>query len=105
MDQIKDVLNSVIRDLMKQKKGVDFQKAQDVLKKAIGSKAFAHTQIVYLTKDKIRVNVDSSSRLYDLNLRKERIAREISEALRIKDIRFRLGDVAKPRAHLKRGWV
>ncbi|MFH0940767.1 MAG: DciA family protein [Candidatus Omnitrophota bacterium] len=103
MDQIKDVLQSVIHDLMKQKKGVDFQKARDVLKKAIGAKAFAHTQIVYLTKDKIRVNVDSSSRLYDLNLRKERIAREISEALQIKDIRFRLGDITKPRARLIRG--
>jgi len=97
MDQIKDVLHSVIHDLMKQKKGVDFQKAQDVLKKAIGAKAFAHTQIVYLTKEKIRVNVDSSSRLYDLNLRKERIAREINDGLNIKDIRFRLGDIIKPR--------
>ena len=95
MDQIKDVLQSVISGLMKQEKGVDFQKAQDVLKKAIGPKAFTHTQIVYLTKDKIRVNVDSSSRLYDLNLRKERIAREIGQALQIKDIRFRLGDVTK----------
>ncbi len=93
MDEIKNVLHGVLKDMMKQKKDVDFQKALDVWKRAVGAKAFAHTKIVYLTKDKIRVNVNSSSQLYDLNLRKERILRDIKKDLDVADIKFKLGEV------------
>ena len=95
MDEIKDVLASVIRDLTKHKKDVDFQKALDVLKGAIGATAFAHTQIVYLTKEKIRVNVDSSAWLYALNLKKEHIQAELEKSLGIGDLRLALGDIKK----------
>jgi predicted nucleic acid-binding Zn ribbon protein len=93
MDGIKNVLQGVLSDMMKQQKGVDFQKALDAWKKAVGPKACAHTKIVYLTKEKIRVNVDNSAWLYDLNLRKERILRELKKDLDVEDIRFRLGEV------------
>ena len=93
MDEIKDVLHGVLRDMMKKQKGTDFEKTIKIWKRIVGPKAFGHTKIVYLTKDKIRVNVDNSAWLYELNLRKERIARELLKDLKIEDVRFKLGDV------------
>jgi predicted nucleic acid-binding Zn ribbon protein len=100
MEEIKDVLETVVRDLMKKRKNLDFQKALDAWKKIVGPRAFQHTQIVYLTKDKIRVNVDNSAWLYELNLQKQRIQKELRAELEIEDVRFRLGEVerdAKPK--------
>ncbi len=93
MDEIKDVLHIVFQDLMKKQKGMDFQKTLDVWKRVVGPKAYAHTKIVYLTKDKMRVNVNSSAWLYELNLKKERIQREMNKVLKIQEVKFRLGEV------------
>ncbi len=93
MDAIKKVLHGVFQDLMKKQKETDYQKTLDVWKRIAGPKAFPHTKIVYLTKDKMRVNVNSSAWLYELNLRKERIQRELDKALKIKEVNFRLGEV------------
>jgi predicted nucleic acid-binding Zn ribbon protein len=93
MDEIKDVLKDVFKGMMQQKKDVDFQKALDVWEKVLGPKAFKHTKSVYLTKDKIRVNVDSSAWLYDLNLKKESILRELKSVLGVQEVTFRLGEV------------
>ncbi len=97
MDKVKTVLNSVFEGLMKKQKQVDFKKTQQVWEGVVGPRASTHTRIVYLTKEKIRVNVDSSAWLYELNLQKQRIAKELKEALNIEDIKFRLGDIDKPR--------
>lgn len=91
--EVKDILKSVLNDIGKRRKEVDFEKAAAAWEKAAGPQAKAHTKIVYLTKDKIRVNVDNSSLLYDLNLRKERIRRELKKSLGVDDMRFVLGEI------------
>jgi predicted nucleic acid-binding Zn ribbon protein len=95
MATIKDVVNAVFRDLMKKQKEVDAPRAAAAFKKIVGPKAFAHTRIVYLTKDKIRVNVDNSTWLYELNVRKERIQKELNKSLKIEDLKFRLGSIGE----------
>ena len=93
MDEIKSVLKGVLHDLMKRHDEGDFQKAQVVWEKIVGPTAAKHTKIVYLTKEKIRVNVDNSTRLYDLTRNKEKIQGEIKKLLDIEDLRFRLGPI------------
>ncbi|HAJ57675.1 MAG TPA: hypothetical protein DCL35_07935 [Candidatus Omnitrophica bacterium] len=92
-DEVKDILRSVLSDLKKKSKDVDFEKAAAAWHKAAGPQAQLHTKIVYLTKEKIRVNVDNSSLLYDLNLRKERIRKGLKKSLGIDEIRFVLGEI------------
>ena len=93
MDEIKDVLAGVLHDLMKKQKGEDFAKTLQTWKRIVGPKAYPHTKIVHLTKDRIRVNVNSSAWLYELNLKKERIQRALNKALKIREVNFRLGEV------------
>ena len=93
MDKIKDVLKSVLHDIEKKQKGKDLDKVLRSWKRIVGAAAYPHTKIVHLTKERIRVNVDSSARLYDLNLKKKHILKELTKALDIKEVAFRLGDV------------
>jgi hypothetical protein len=93
MDEIKSVLKDVLGDLMKRHTQGDFQKAQTVWEKIVGQTAAGHTKIVYLTKEKIRVNVDNSTRLYDLTRKKEKIQQELKKCLGVEDLRFRLGPI------------
>lgn len=90
---MRSVVKSVVADLVKKNKALDFQKAERAWKAAVGPSAWPHTKIVYLTKNKIQVNVDSSGWLYDLNLRKARICGRLQKSLAIEDIRFRLGKI------------
>lgn len=93
MDEVKDILKSVWTDLKKKQKETDFETVAKTWKKIVGPRTFAHTKIVYLTKELIRVNVDNSSSLYDLSLRKEGIRRALKKTLKIEDVRFKLGDI------------
>lgn len=92
-DELKDILKDVWRDLAKKQKDQDGDKVQAAWDRIVGPKASAHTRIVYLTKDKIRVNVDSSAWLYALNLKKERIKNELKNSLGIDDVRLALGGI------------
>ena len=93
MEGVKDILKSVLSDLQKKQKETDFGTVVKAWKKIVGPQAFPHTKIVYLTKELIRVNVDNSSSLYDLSLKKEGIRRALKKTLKIEDVRFKLGDI------------
>lgn len=93
MDELRALVKGVVADLAKKRKAVDFERAQRLWSEAVGAVAAPHTQIVYLTKNKIRVNVDSSAWLYTLNLKKEKIARTLKKTLHIDELRLRLGPV------------
>lgn len=93
MDEIREVVGSLIKDLDKQRKKIDLEKVQAVWEAVAGPKAAAHTKIVYLTKEKIRVNVNSSAWLYELHLKKERLEKEILKKLKIPELELRLGDI------------
>jgi hypothetical protein len=92
MHQMKELLREVFQDLINRSKETDFQKAIEVWRGIVGEVNFAHTKIVGLTKEKMRVNVDSSARLYALNLEKGRIEKEIKKALNVEGVSLRLGE-------------
>lgn len=93
MDEVKEILKGVLSDLKKKTKEADFDRVLAAWERIAGPRAFAHTKIVHLTKEKIHVNVDNSAQLFDLNLKKERIQRELKEALGVEQVRFKLGAV------------
>ncbi|MFA5039165.1 MAG: DciA family protein [Candidatus Omnitrophota bacterium] len=93
MEGIKSVLSSVLKDLTRQQKERNLDGVQAAWERAAGKAAVRHTRITNLTKDKIQVNVDSSAWLYQLNLKKQAMEKELYRRLKIREIRLRLGDV------------
>ena len=93
MDGIQGILKTVVSDLMKRSHESEFPKIKKALDKAVGAKAAKHIKIVYLTKEKIRVNVDNSVWLYDMTMRKAKIQSALKKTLGLDDIRFRLGSI------------
>ncbi len=64
------------------------------LQKVLSIEELDHIQVRYFTKGVLGISVDSSVWLYNLNLRKDMLLKELrsqSESA-IKDIRFSLGD-------------
>lgn len=90
---LEDVLRNIITDLKKK----DIVTEEDVAKAwkaAVGAKASAHSRPVSLRRATLGVNVDGSSWLYELTLKKKEILKKIEARLkkkRIKEIRFRIG--------------
>ncbi len=63
---------------------------------AVGKKAARHSRPRSLASSRLIVNIDDSSWLYELTVRRKEILKKLGEALkssRIKDITFRIGDL------------
>ena len=94
MEQIKDTIASVIGNLVAKKQGEVGGGPEGLLKKALTKKELGHIKFNYFKKGVININVDSSSWLYSLNLKKEELLEKLGkESSKIKDIRFRIGEV------------
>ena len=62
----------------------------------VGEKAAARSAVRALKSGRLIVNMDDSSWLYELTVRKKEIIKKLGEVLksgRIKDITFRIGDL------------
>ena len=65
-------------------------------KAVVGKRASCHARPTSLKKASLIVNVDGSSWLYELTLRKKEILKKLGDRLRdrkVKDIRFRIGEL------------
>lgn len=65
---------------------------------AAGRRALKHTRPVALRRACLIVNVDSSSWLFELTLKKRVILKKVQagvEGKKLKDIRFRIGDIKR----------
>ncbi len=92
-----DVLKNVISDLGKKRRFGE--ELEDAWRKTAGKRAATHTRAVSLRKARLIVNVDGSSWLYELTLKKRELLKKIENKLKgkkVKEIRFRIGDVNKP---------
>ena len=92
---LKGILKKVVDNLAAQK-GVTEEEIKSIWCEAAGEAAAKHSQPVSLKGAIITVNVDGSSWLYQLTTKKKEIARRLKEHLgdkKIKDIRFRIGDI------------
>ncbi len=92
---IKDVVLKVIRKIEKQDPGKK-ETISKVWKDTVGEKAARHTRPVGIKRKVLAIEVDSSTWLYDLNLKKRDLVKDLKKKLakyKIEDIRFRMGDI------------
>jgi len=90
------VINQVIKKLDAKTHG----QREDVVKAwqdAIDHDAVKHTKPVAIKKNILTIEVDSSARLYILNLKKKDILASMQKAVgkdKIEEIRFRIGEIS-----------
>lgn len=95
-EDIKDVVSKVISKIEKQGPG----RQETIIagwKKAAGEKAASHSRPVSIQRRVLTIEVDSSTWLYALNLKRASILKDMKKELsehKIEDIRFRIGEVA-----------
>jgi len=91
-----DIVGGILKDLGG-KGRVTEEDMYEAWRQAAGDAAAKHSRPVSFKKATIFVNVDRSSWLYELTVKKKEILQKLSAALRSKkvgDIRFRIGDIA-----------
>jgi len=91
---IKDITKGVIKKLSNERQRKE-RKIKRVLEKVVGRRHSIHIQPVSFKRKKLVVNVDSSSLLYVLALKKEEIAKKLKKQLKddFQEIRFRIGEI------------
>jgi hypothetical protein len=96
MEVIKDTIAQFMQRLQSKKETASKDNPEIVLKKLLSKKELKHIKINYFKKGTIGISVDSSTWLYYLSLQKERLLEELHKASPlIKDIRFKIGDIAE----------
>lgn len=96
MDELKDVIKTVITNLKKKEK-----QESDILKtweKTAGKKASKHTKPVFLKKKRLVVNISDSSWLYKLTLDKRALIKKFNYHLKdpkkkIKELQFKIASM------------
>lgn len=92
MEKIKDTLEEVMRSLANKKRGVSGQDPQENLKKLLTRVELNHIKFEYFSKGIVGVSADSSTWLYHLNLRKDKLTAELKKITpAVKGLRLRLG--------------
>jgi len=93
MDAIKDIVTDLMQGL-KNKKPLKDDPAI-ILKKVLTKKELGHVRFRYFRRGTLGIAVDSSCRLYQLNLKKSQLlSRLVKKSPQIKDIRLYLGETA-----------
>lgn len=91
-------LNDIVGGVLKNLGGEARLTEEDVAeawRSAAGEKAAKHSRLVSLRRGTAFINVDRSSWLYELTVRKKELIASLGEALRgkkVKDLRFRIGE-------------
>jgi len=92
MQTIKYAIKDFMQELQKKKRVAAKTGPERLLKATLAKKDLEHVRFSYFKKGILGVEVDSSSRLYLLSLRKEAILEKLrKKSGDMKDIRFRLG--------------
>ncbi len=94
MEKIKDTIEVVIRDLLVKKSGSNNDSPDAWLRKVLTKNELGHIKLHYFRKGILGLNVDSSSWLYSLNLKKENLLRGLKQCSQeVQEIRFNIGDL------------
>jgi len=96
-EELKGLVKEVWKDLLKKQERGRADKIKEAWRRAAGPRAARHTEIVYLTKDRIHVNVESSAWLHALTLKRESLEKKLQAALGPLGLKLRLGPVKKDR--------
>ena len=93
MEQIKDIVSQVVGNLS-QRGPQQEEKLQRFWQSVMKGKAAKHTSIFGLKEGVLRISVDSPAWVFQLNLHKKKILKELQMCVSdIKDIRFKIGKV------------
>jgi len=93
MDAIKDIITDLMQGLKNKKPLKDDPEA--ILKKVLSKKELGHVKFRYWRKGILGIAVDSSVRLYQLNLQKSQLLAKLGKKFpAIKDIRLYIGETA-----------
>lgn len=91
MDAIKDIVTDLMQGLKSKKPLKDDPEV--ILKKVLSKKELGHVRFRYFRKGILGIAVDSSTRLYQLNLQKAQLLAKLGKkSPDIKDIRLYLGE-------------
>lgn len=94
-EDIGDIISQVIKKLDTKTHG-QREKVVRAWQNAIEPKAISHTRPVAIKKNILTIEVDSSTWLYMLSLKKKNTLENMQKALgkeKIEDIRFRMGEI------------
>ena len=93
MDQIKDILQQVVKNISEQKPQQQ-DDVQGAWQQSVDKKTLQHTRIVGVKNGKLLVLTDSPVRLFDLTLQKIKILKQLQEHVpELTEISFRMGKV------------
>ena len=93
MESIKDIIPQVIEQLTIRKPD-DQNKIQRIWQNIIDAKMAQHSRLSDFSDGILTVAVDSSVRLYQMNLNKKRILEQLQDEIPdIKNIKFKIGKV------------
>ena len=94
MEQIKETLQTIFKDLNSKKTKTPEDNPQGWLKKILTKRELGHIKLYYFKKGILGLKVDSSVWMYNLNLKKETLITQLQQfSKEIKDIRFSVGDI------------
>lgn len=94
MEAIKETITSVMQELKEKKAIIGDFKPNELLKKVFSKKELKHIKYNYFKKGILNLNVESSSWLYSVTLRKQEILAKLKKEFRaINDIHFRIGEM------------
>ena len=94
-ERIDSVVKSIIERLNRQSNPTS-EDIKKIWKEVVGRKAFPHTSPASLRKKRLVINVDTSTWLYELTLRKDDLLARLKKRLgedKIKELQFRIGEL------------
>jgi predicted nucleic acid-binding Zn ribbon protein len=94
-ERIDSVVKSILEKLDKQSI-LTSEEIEKIWREVAGRKASSHTKPASFRKKRLMVNVDGSSWLYELTLRKNELLAELKKRLgegKIEELQFRIGEL------------
>jgi predicted nucleic acid-binding Zn ribbon protein len=96
-ERIDSIIKSVIEKLDKTSNPTSGNvNIEEIWEKVAGEKAFVHSRPASLRRKRLVVNIDGSSWLYELTLRKKELLSGLKKRLgkdKIKELQFRIGEL------------
>jgi len=97
MEKIKDTVAAVLQSLQKPGGTGPAPGPEDWLSRVLTRQERCHVAVAYFRKGVLGLKVDSSSRLYHMNLHRQKLKEQLSAfCSEIKDIRLTVGAIAVP---------
>ncbi len=93
MDNIKDIVNTVIGNMASQNPD-EHNKAERIWENLLNEKELRHTKVIGIKEDTLFVCVDSPAWMYQMRIRQMSILKQLKEDVPgVKRIRFKMGKI------------